>query len=230
MIDRSEAEEHLRVIRSLMEKATIYRAISAEAAAVGGVLAVLASFAFGNWLRTGEILAGRVSRVPSEAFFGLWLIVLLVTAAANVWCLWRGAQRRGEAFISPGMRLACRALLPSYIVASFFTVLLFGIEMPGFIVPVWIICHGLALLSTTCFAPRSLGWLGWAFLAMGLASCWAIGKAAYAIPIVAGGADVDALAHQRDWRSLLLGQQWMALTFGLLHLIYAACTWPRRAR
>ena len=38
MPTRSEAEEHLRVIRSLMEKATIYRAISAPTALLGGVL------------------------------------------------------------------------------------------------------------------------------------------------------------------------------------------------
>ena len=38
MNERTRAEEHLRVIRSLMERATIYRAISAPTALVGGLL------------------------------------------------------------------------------------------------------------------------------------------------------------------------------------------------
>ena len=36
MNERLAAEEHLRVIRSLMERATVYRAISAPTALVGG--------------------------------------------------------------------------------------------------------------------------------------------------------------------------------------------------
>ena len=38
MIDHSNAEEDLRVIRTLMERATIYRAISAPTALVAGLL------------------------------------------------------------------------------------------------------------------------------------------------------------------------------------------------
>jgi hypothetical protein len=40
MHERERAEEDLRVIRTLMERATIYRAISAPTALAGGVLAV----------------------------------------------------------------------------------------------------------------------------------------------------------------------------------------------
>ena len=43
MDERKRAEEHLRVIRSLMERATIYRAISAPTALVGSILALALS-------------------------------------------------------------------------------------------------------------------------------------------------------------------------------------------
>ena len=43
MSDRARAEEDLRVIRSLMERATIYRAISAPTAFVAGVLSILSA-------------------------------------------------------------------------------------------------------------------------------------------------------------------------------------------
>ena len=40
MDERQRAEEHLRVIRTLMERATIYRAISAPTALAGGLIAL----------------------------------------------------------------------------------------------------------------------------------------------------------------------------------------------
>ncbi len=40
MATHSEAEEHLRVIRSLMERGTIYRAISAPVALAGGLCSI----------------------------------------------------------------------------------------------------------------------------------------------------------------------------------------------
>ena len=43
--ERSKAEEDLRVIRSLMERATVYRAISAPAALVAGFLSIFAAAA-----------------------------------------------------------------------------------------------------------------------------------------------------------------------------------------
>jgi hypothetical protein len=234
MIDRSQAEEHLRVIRSLMEKATIYRAISAEAAAVGGVLALLASFAFGNWVRDrdwGEVAGtGLLAPVPRWQFFALWMAVLALAAGVNFWILWRGAKSRGEPFVSPGMRLALQALLPSYFVAAVFTVALSGVDFFAFTVPIWMLCHGLGLLSTTFFAPRSLPWLGASFLAVGLFSFWSIARRVFAPILSVGGITIEQGALIQQWQCLYSAQQWMALSFGLLHLIYAACTWPRRAR
>ena len=45
MDPRPKAEEDLRVIRSLMERATVYRAISAPTALVAGLLSIFAAVA-----------------------------------------------------------------------------------------------------------------------------------------------------------------------------------------
>jgi hypothetical protein len=210
MTARSQAEEHLRVIRSLMEKATIYRAISAEAAAVGGVLAVLASFAHGNWFPGGgEAVPEIVQR--DTILTVTWLIALLVTGTANFAFLYRHAVRRGDHVLSAGMRLALVALAPSFIFAGALTVLL-GFGAFVLLVPFWISLYGLGLLGTSHFAPRSLVWLGWAFLFAG------IGCIAYTAAMSGGSAPLINFA-----------QGSMALTFGLFHLVYAACTWPRRS-
>ena len=77
----TEAEEHLRVIRSLMEKATIYRAISAPSALVGGVC----STGFGAWLyfHWRPLPEGTESTAFGRWFFFGWMAVLILTMAAN---------------------------------------------------------------------------------------------------------------------------------------------------
>jgi hypothetical protein len=200
MPTRSEAEEHLRIIRSLMEKATIYRAISAPTALVGG----LCSVAFGlglhfYWRSLPPMVDGESGSWP---FICGWLGVLAVTSAANIWFLWRDAVRRGEPFISAGMKQALKCLVPPMLVGGFVTLLLE--ETPFYLPFVWMIFYGLALLATTPFAPHSIPRLGWLFLLAGFVTiCFRGELAAVSNP------------------NLL-----MTATFGLFHLIYAACTWP----
>ncbi len=51
----TEAEEHLRVIRSLMEKATIYRAVSAPTALAAGMAAlIVAASPVRHWFDQGD--------------------------------------------------------------------------------------------------------------------------------------------------------------------------------
>jgi hypothetical protein len=196
------------------------------------VLALLASFAFGNWLRDRDwsdvITAGL--DVSGHRFTSVWIAVLIAAAAANLWFLWREAKSRREPFFSPGMRLAIKAILPSYLVAAAFTVMLSGTPLFTCIVPIWILCHGLGLLSTMCFSPRSLSWLGAAFVSLGLFASFSMAVAVFGATTGGSGFTGEQLVVIRQWQCLYLAQQWMALSFGLLHLIYAACTWPRRAR
>src|SRR4051812_44632705 len=72
--------------------------------------------------------------------------------------------RRGDAFVSPGMRLALRAMIPALLCGAVATSLWPLSGLPQ----MWILFYGLALLSTAHFAPRSLTGLGWAFLLTGL--------------------------------------------------------------
>ena len=215
-MNRTEAEEHLRVIRSLMEKATIYRAISAPTALVGGLLSTLA----------GIVLVWPVRETAGEpaVFFCAWLAVLGITAAANALFLRRDARRRGDAFISPGMRMALTALAPSHVAAGFATALAaweaagvhatqLHLSLPAF----WCVLHGFGLLATAHFAPRSIARLGWAFLIAGLG--------ALGLFVVGFGSILpEGVSPARISNAV------MALTFGLLHLLYAACTWPRAGR
>jgi hypothetical protein len=209
MNQRSKAEEDLRVIRSLMERATIYRAISAPSALVAGGLSILVAGAiyFNNEV---DPIFGRVIRGREFAY--TWIAVLIAALVANTFLVWREARQAGRPFISSGMKLALRTIAPCLLLPAAFTVWFLSTGYQGGteldLVVAWIAFYGLALLSTALFAPRSLVILGWAFLLTGLS--------------------VPALLNFLASLSFDTPPVAMGMTFGLYHIIYAVCTWPRQ--
>ena len=200
--DRTRAEEHLRVIRSLMERATTYRAISAPTA----LCAALLSFGAAIYLRAGD--------VHPRDFATTWLIVLVLALAANTLFVWREATRDGRALFSAPMRMALRAILPCLVLPAAVTLWFLNTGYLGaqelLLVGTWIAFYGLALLATSIFAPRSLAILGWCFLLTALA-----------VPLIA--ASENEFVSSAELPNVL-----MALTFGGYHLVYALCAWPRK--
>ena len=198
MNPHARAEEDLRVIRNLMERATIYRAISAPTALVGGIASLIAAVV--------------LPEADPRRFIAGWLLVLILTLAANTWFIRQKARREGGKIFSSGLRHAIRAASPALLVTAVFTGSLWyetgGATISVLMTTVWTLFYGLALLSTATFAPRSLVILGWAFLVTSLA----------------GQLVVDHVALISNHSAGLL----MGLTFGVYHLIYAATTWPRK--
>lgn len=209
MSTQQAALENLRVIRSLMEKAHIYRAISAPAALVGGLMAAAASI-FGI-----KSSSGNSPYLDPDGFLVLWLGILAVTSVLNVYLLSGDARRRGQPFLSEGMRMALRAILPPMLVGGVLGIGLLvyqhNLTMAALI---WIICYGLALLATASFSPRSLLRLGWAFVISGLALflVWAANGDIRMWPTHEGLA---------PFRMSATASFAMGATFGLLHIVYA---------
>jgi len=205
--ERSKAEEDLRVIRSLMERATVYRAISAPAALVAGFLSIFAAAAI---YLNGQTGINRLAQ--GHAFAAIWLIVLILAVAANAFFIWREAKKDGRAFISSGMKLSLRAITPNLLIPAVVTLWFLVSGYKGAteqeLVVVWIAFYGLALLSTALFAQRSLVCLGWAFLLTALA--------------------LPALKNVVGDLPANLANVAMGITFGLYHLIYAVSAWPRK--
>lgn len=197
------AEEHLCVIRALMERSTIYRAISAPAALLGGILGIVAGAVL--WWVGGQYYAsGEESGwLP---FVVTWVMGYLVVEGINFMMIYRNARHRGDRFLSPGLKHAVRSLAPPLLCGC-----VTGISLAAFLndlglcAIVWVIFFGLALLSTGSFAPKSLIWLGrsFAFAGIVMLPCY--------LSFVGEGANRFQLA------ALI-----MAVTFGLFHLIYAA--------
>ena len=218
MDEQARAEEHLRVIRSLMERVTVYRAISAPTALVGGLSSALAAW----WILEqsgfiGDIIQERP--ITTRDFISIWFLPLLLTASANTFFLRREAGRAGRPFLSPGLRLALRSLLPALLVGAAVTFIAWrnpsDLDGPLILALTWTSCYGLALLGTANFAPRSLTILGWSFVVT--AVFWLLLLSAPTVPYI-------PLVHGQVGATLIMG-----LTFGFYHLLYALGTWSSRA-
>ena len=188
MTDPGSAADHLRVIRNLMERATVYRLISAPTALVGGIISLAASL-FLFW----HPPAKRTS------YLLLWLAVLLVTAGANSLFIRWEAKKRNAPVYSPAFRHALFAILPAATsgVAVGALSLQWSYFCPGVF---WSLFYGLALLATRPYGPRSMQILAWFFFVTGICSILFLNQSRLDDVRVAAG--------------------FMALTFGLYHLIY----------
>jgi hypothetical protein len=185
-----------------MERATIYRSLSAPTALVGGLLS------FGGFATAYYAKHHRHLPLSPGEFLLVWLVILALTAFTNLVFLWRGSALRGEPFFSPGMKCALSSLAPALLTAG---VLTFLIHRPIHLALLWITLYGMALLATQHFAPRSLVALGGSFFLTGCAlmACW---KHLFMPP---GMGEPSAL--------VVSGL--MAATFGGYHLVYAAAVW-----
>jgi hypothetical protein len=203
MTDSDSASRQLRVIRSLMERATIYRSISAPTALVGGLLS-LGGFATAYYAKQYQ----QHPLSPTE-FLVVWLVILALTCFANLIFLWSSSMRRDEPFFSAGMKCAMTSLAPAFFVAAVLTPLL--MHRPIQLALMWITLYGVGLLATQHFAPRSIIVLGITFFLSGctLLVCWK--------HLFMPDAHIEPTA--------LTVSGIMAATFGVFHLAYAASVW-----
>lgn len=193
------ALDHLRVIRTLMERSSIYRAVSAPAALIGGLL----SLGVAGYGISQNILSKRFG---NHEFIFAWLGVLVITTIINLLLLMRESGSKGQPFITDGLRMALRAIVPPMLTGGVLggSMIWFGYDIAlGAIV--WILCYGLALQATVSFAPRSIIRLARAFLITG--------------QVLAILFFVQNQSGMTKWKedeaSLTLG-----LTFGLYHIVY----------
>jgi hypothetical protein len=203
MTDSDSVSRQLHAIRSLMERATIYRSISAPTALVGGLLS-LGGFATAYYAKHH-----RHHVLTPGQFLVVWLVILALTGLTNLLFLYRGARHRNAPFFSSGMKCALLSLAPPFFAAGVLTTLV--THHPMELGLIWITLYGIGLLSTQHFAPRSLIVLGLAFFftGCGLLATW---KHLF-------------MPNPHHEPSTLVVSGIMAATFGGFHLAYAAAVW-----
>lgn len=199
-MDDPRAAENLLVIRTLMERAALYRRALAPVSFATGALGLAAAAA--GWFADLDSARG---------FGGLWMVVALVALAVSVGIMRRQALSAAEPFWSPPARRVAQAMLPALsagLLAGLLVVVpawrdpLQAWWLPG----IWMVFFGCAIHSAGFFLHRGIKLLGWVFGLLGAALL----------------VYVNSRLHAAGLPSLRLAHLVMGGAFGGLHLVYAA--------
>ncbi len=204
-MDNNWATEHLQIIRTLMERAALYRRALAPIMLVAGSVGALGALA--GW-KAGIELPG--------SFVIYWLVIGVCTLMAAFVLVRAQALKDSESFWSPPTRRVALALLPPLAAGLLLTLglslacrsarltesmTLYPISLGAFVwLPAtWIVLYGCAIHAAGFSMPRGMKLFGWMFVLGGCALFW--------------------LPFSRP-PTARTGHALMGLFFGALHLAY----------
>ncbi|MBN8246198.1 MAG: hypothetical protein J0L84_02000 [Verrucomicrobia bacterium] len=199
-MDDPRAAENLQVIRTLMERAALYRRALAPVSLAAGVLGVLAA-----------VLGWSAGLDSARGFAGFWLAVAAVTLAVCLLIMRRQALQADEPFWSPPARRVAQATLPALSAG----LLAGGIVLLGnardplavwWLPGAWMVLYGCASHAAGFFMDRGIKLFGALFIGLG----------ALLLLCVATRPDAAGLPPLR------MAHVVMGAAFGGLHLAYGA--------
>jgi hypothetical protein len=169
-MDSNWAAENIKVIRTLMERAAIYRRALAPIMLLVGVTGVVAGPVGWYW----QIKSPR-------GFIGYWILISLLCLGGAYLLVRRQALKAGEAFWSPPTRRVTQAVLPPLVAGLIVAVFGWFFEKRlaisiGWLPPVWMTLYGCALNSAGFFTQRGIRRFGWLFLIAGCAAGFWMGS------------------------------------------------------
>jgi hypothetical protein len=124
-----------------------------------------------------------------------WLVEAIVAFAIGLASMWHKSLRGDVSLLSAPARKFASGFVPPVIVGVAMTVGLWRLGHFEAMIPAWILCYGAAVVCGGAFSVRIVPVMGWCFIA--------IGAVAYTLPA--------------GW-----GNTYMALSFGLTHIIFGA--------
>jgi hypothetical protein len=188
-MDPNAASEQIQIIRTLMERAALYRRAMAPLMTAAGIVGLLGGGA--GW-------AAHIA--PGWGFVGFWSGVAFVALISSLLLVRRQALKDSEPFWSPPTRRVAQAMLPALAAGAFSGPICLAFRpetLPVETMPaIWMLLYGCALCAAGFFIARGVKLLGWAFIVSGA---------------VALG--IHAPSGSTAWPHLE-----MAVTFGGLHL------------
>jgi hypothetical protein len=197
-MDPQRAAQQLEIIRTLMERAALYRRTLGPIMLLTGGLGCVAAVV--GWLAALESPRGFGTFWMLIGFMGLGIAFLAVR---------RQALRDRESFWSPPTRRVTQALLPALVAGlcagglAIWPAWRDPLQMwwlPG----IWMVLYGCAMHAAGFFMARGIKWFGWVFILAGCALLAVLTHRSYA-------SGMPALRHAHAL---------MGATFGGMHLLY----------
>ena len=184
------AAENLQVIRTLMERASVYRRALAPVMLATGLIGVVAA-AIPCWIKVEEV----------QIFLLYWFGVAAVAMGFAFFLVRREALKHSEPFWSPPTRRVMQAFLPGLTVGLLAGISLMIQKELWLIPPSWVLLYGTALHAAGFFMPRGMKLFGWAF-------------------IILGGGVLLWLQHSPQYQTAQVGHYVMGTFFGLFQVFY----------
>jgi hypothetical protein len=194
-MDNQWASENLQVIRTLMERAAVYRRALAPIMSVAGVFGMV-----------GATVPCFVEIASVRAFAGYWMAVAMGAMGVSFLLVRRQALRAEETFWSPPTRRVTRAFLPAAVVGLAAGVSALaagggGLGTAWDLSVAWTMLYGCGLHAAGFFTVRGIKLFGW-------------------IQIVCGAGLWVAASQWEGLRATEAAHYVMGTFFGVGHLAY----------
>lgn len=210
------AEENLQVIRTIMERAALYRRTLAPLMLATGLIGIVAA-------GFGLLTAGQTA----ASFLFTWLFTAVLATLVSLLIVRRQAITAKESFSTPASRRVIGALYAPLSAGAMLTVpvaLLLATGRPGLaeaVLPsmmcVWMGFYGCGLNAAGQYSSRGVRLLGWGF----------IGAGALLATLYVGGYWLPKLDSRELWTN---SHAIMGATFGGFHLVAAGYLYLTESR
>ncbi len=155
-IDR-HAEEHLRVIRSAMERSATFTAVPGTGGIAMGLIAWIAAFA-------------AASQPTSDRWLLVWIMAAIVAASVGLITMARKARRAGSTLASASARRFGIALGAPMVAGAALTFALWSTRAYSVMAPAWLLLYGTAVLVGGAYSVAAIRITGVLFMLLGIAA------------------------------------------------------------
>jgi len=206
------AEENLQVIRTLMERAGLYRrALAPVMLAVGSI--GLGAGMLGAWINVSCVWG----------FGQYWVTIALISIGVAALLVRRQALKAQEPFWTMPARKVCVALAPPFFLGGILGLLdVHRCYFGSMLVEFWLVLYGSGLCAAGMFLSRGVRLLGWVFILTGLVVAGAQhewGLLGVSFPGERNSNWFWANTKFIGWHLQLEPNLVMATTFGAFHLV-----------
>ena len=161
-----KALDNLEFIRSTMERAGSFTAVSGWGMVLIGLV--------------GVVLANHAGAVTQSAYgtaqshwLWTWLLAAALGAIIGVTSMMLKARRAGETMTQGPARKFGLSVLPPFVVGALLTYVLWNAKQIHLLPPVWLLCYGAGVMTGGAFSLRVVPVMGVCFLLLGTVALFA---------------------------------------------------------
>lgn len=161
-----KALDNLEFIRSTMERAGSFTAVSGWGMVLIGLVGVVLANHAGAVTQSGY-------GVAQSHWLWTWLLAAALGVIIGVTSIILKARRAGEPMTQGPARKFGLSVLPPFVVGALLTYVLWNAKQIHLLPPVWLLCYGAGVMTGGAFSLRVVPVMGMCFLMLGAVALFA---------------------------------------------------------